>query len=211
MPGKHASPDNSQFYRDVVSFVVRWFLGAIIVFGGAWLLTTQVFGGDESSATTLPVAATTSTEAPTTSAVPVTVAAPITTVIVTPPATEATATTAPAPATTLPQTTTTLPATTTTLGPELAPGQLTVRVLNSTGRNGLAAQVTSDLAALGYIMRTQDNYSTPLSTTTVFYVPGLGREAQTLASQLPGDTITEVNPAAEPSADLLVVLGSSYP
>lgn len=209
MPGKHASSDNSQFVRDVLSFGLRWLLGAIIIFGGAWFLTTQVFGGTDrasSTTTTAIEASPTSVPASTEPTPDPTVAASITTVVVTPAPVESTTAT-----TVAPSSTTTTVAPTTTRAPELTPDQITVRVLNSTGRNGLAATVTSDLAALGYIMRTQDNYGTPLATTTVFFIPGLGREALTLASQLPGETITEVNPATEPSADLLVVLGSSYP
>lgn len=222
MPGRHASPDNSQFYRDFAAFGLRWLLGAVIVFGGAWFLTSQVFGGDGDSATTEVIVS--DAAAPATTAAPFTTAAPSTTAAITqapttsrpalttsaaPSTSVAPSTTAPAPTTSAAPTTTAAPST--TLGPELAPSELTVRVLNSTGRAGLAAAVTADLAAQGYIMRLQDNYNTPLATTTVFYVAGLDREAVTLAGLLPGETTTAPNPAAEPSADLLVVLGSSYP
>jgi len=209
MAGKHASNDNSQFYRDLMTFGLRWLLGGIIIFGGAWFLTTQVFGGDdEPSATSLfEVVASTGTPAPASTSTSSSSTA-LTTVVVTP------ATSAP-PTTSVPTTTTTVAATTTvvptTIGPELPPTELTARVLNSTGRPGLAAVVTEQLAALGYVMRQQDNYGTPLSTTTVFYVPGLDREAATLAGHLAGDTTIAPNPAPEPSAELLVVLGSSYP
>ena len=212
MAGKHASSDNSQFYRDLTTFGLRWFLGGIIIFGGAWFLTTQVFGGDdEPSATSLiEVVASTGTTAaePTQTSIPTpSTSRPPTTVVVTP-ATSVAPTTTPITTTTVAATTTAVP---TTLGPELPPAELTARVLNSTGRAGLAAVVTDQLAALGYVMRPQDNYGTPLSTTTVFYVAGLDREALTLAGHLAGDTTTAPNPAPEPSAELLVVLGSSYP
>lgn len=213
MPGKHASSDNSQFYRDLLTFGLRWLLGAIIVFGGAWFLTTQVFGADEqpSSDTVASAGATTSTNetGPTTTATPSSTSQIS---LMPEPTPETTPPTTTAPSTTLAATTTVAPTTTAApLGPELEPSELTARVLNSTGRNGLAAEVTADLAALGYNMRLQDNYGTPLETTTVFYVAGLDREAATLASNLPGATATAPNPAPEPSAQLLVVLGSSYP
>ncbi len=213
MAGKHASEDNSQFYRDLLTFGLRWFLGAVIIFGGAWFLTTQVFGGDVDPPTSsVPaVVAPTSTSTATSASTPAT-AAPSTSVVPTPapstPPETAPPTTAPTTTTTVAVTTTTVP---TTLGPELSPSELTARVLNSTGRTGLAAVVTDQLAALGYIMRPQDNYTPLLSTTTVFYVAGLDREAATLAGELAGETIIAPNPASDPSAELLVVLGSSYP
>ncbi len=210
MPGKHAASDNSQFYRDLVWFGLRWLIGAVIVFGAAWFLTSQVFGSDDPGSSAAP----TTIQAPT---IPTTLP-PVTTTEATPPpppTTRPPATTAPTGSTAPTATTTSTVAPTTTVTtapePELPPSEITVRVLNSTGRRGLAATVTAQLRALGYVMRLQDNYGTRLQTTTVFYVPGFAEEAATLAAELAGATTTAPNPAAEPSADLLVVLGSSYP
>jgi hypothetical protein len=92
----------------------------------------------------------------------------------------------------------------------LAPSEIEVRVMNSTKRNGLAARVTSELAALGYDVLLQGDTSN-IATTTVYCIPGLQIEAEVLAAELPGTAAVQPNSTTDPLADFLVVLGSSYP
>ena len=100
-------------------------------------------------------------------------------------------------------------ATTTTVAQPRPAGEVTVLVLNSTGRSGLAARVTAELAALGYQMLEEDNYPTRLATTAVWYAPGFELEAQVLAENFP-DAEVEPFPGDDESADIVVVLGASF-
>ena len=112
-----------------------------------------------------------------------------------------------APATT---TTTTLPPTTTTTLPPLRePAELTVLVLNSTGRSGLAGRTTQRIADGGYQTLPADNFSPTLDTSVVRYAAGLEREAEVLAAQIP-DANLELSEEEDPAADLVVVLGLSF-
>ena len=60
-------------------------------------------------------------------------------------------------------------------------------------------------------MLEQTNYTPALSTTTIFYISGFDDVAADLAAELPGAVSVQPNPSETPSADLLVVLGASYP
>ena len=125
-----------------------------------------------------------------------------------------TTTTEPAPTTQASTTTTTPPTTTeatttTTVPPVRDPSEVTVLVLNSTTRGGLAAGVTSDLAALGYQMLEQDNYRPALDVSAVWFAPGLSREADILAEQIP-DALVEPFAGDDVLADIVVVLGASF-
>lgn len=113
--------------------------------------------------------------------------------------------------TTLPPTTTTTlpPTTTTTLPPLREPAELTVLVLNSTGRSGLAGRTTQRIADGGYQTLPADNFSPTLDTSVVRYAAGLEREAEVLAAQIP-DANLELSEEEDPAADLVVVLGLSF-
>lgn len=82
-------------------------------------------------------------------------------------------------------------------------------VLNSTRRNGLAARITRELAALGYQMLEQDNYRPRLSTTALWYVPGFELEAEVLAAEFP-DAEVGPFPGDDTAADIVIVLGASF-
>lgn len=113
-----------------------------------------------------------------------------------------------APSTTT--TTTTLPPTTTTTLPPLQePAELTVLVLNSTGRTGLAGRTTQRIADEGYQTLPADNFSPTLDTSVIRYTAGLEREAEVLAAQIP-DANLELSEEEDPAADLVVVLGLSF-
>ncbi len=98
--------------------------------------------------------------------------------------------------------------TTTTLAVR-APSDIRVLVLNSLGTAGLAAQVTDRLAALGYQTLPPDNYGPPIDQSRVWYREGFGGEALELAAQFP-DALVERN-EFEAEADIIVVLGASFP
>ncbi|MGA7269730.1 MAG: LytR C-terminal domain-containing protein [Acidimicrobiia bacterium] len=108
-------------------------------------------------------------------------------------------------------TTTTAP-TSTTIREVRSPSEVTVVVLNSTGRTGLAADLTGQLEGLGYETLPPDNYSPTLSDTTIFYADGFSLEAQALAESVPDAILsTDQDPIQSSGADLVVVIGSSYP
>lgn len=200
MAGKHAAPGRSDFLAGFLRFVLVWSLAGVALFSLVWValvwLPDYLEGRDEPTENSLVV----STFPPVTTTEP----APATTTTV--PVT----TTVGASATTTAPTTPSSTTTTTTLAAVRAPSEIVVRVRNSTGRSGIAAALTSDLAALGYQTVEADNYPTPQAISFLYYAPGFQAEAFVLAEQLPPVTVAE-NPATDPSADLLVILGADYP
>ena len=62
------------------------------------------------------------------------------------------------------------------------PTDVTVRVSNSTGEDGLAATAASELQQHGFNVTTPDDYPGPLNSTTVFFSPGNEQAAATVAS-----------------------------
>ncbi len=189
MPGRHASDDTSRFRRDLFRMSLLGVL-AVAAIAAVTVGLQVLLGGDDSPPpTTAPASTTTSTSTTTTTAPPTT----------------ATSTT-----TTTTTTTTTLPTTTTTtLPPPLEPGELTVLVLNSTRRTGLAGRTTQRISEQGYRTLPADNYSPTLDTSLVRYAPGLEREAETLAALIP-DANLELSPEDDPPAQLVVILGLSF-
>lgn len=188
MPGRHAAPGEERFLRELGFFALKVVIWGVIVFGAVVLIPKipGLFSAPESQASsvTTKVAAATGTAAVTTT----TTVASTTSV-----ATTASSTTAPA-------------STTTTLQP---PATLTVQVLNSTERNGLAAALTDKLAGLGYRTVEPDNYPDPLDISRVWYREGLQGEAGRLAEQAVPDASVEQY-AGSLDVDILVVLGASY-
>lgn len=192
--GKHAAPGYGRFTRELWSFSARLLVVAVLFFGAIWAVVTFVpdlIAGDDGDvvAQTDDSDDTSTTEASDTSVLHSTVssvAQPVTT------------------------TTTTLPpTTTTTVPPERAPGDVVVLVLNSTGQSGLAATATAALDALGYQTLEPDNWSTTLSGSQILFAPTFAAEAYTLAAEFPdGDVLA--NPSADPSADIVVILGTAY-
>lgn len=107
-------------------------------------------------------------------------------------------------------TSTTLALTSSTTAVAVAPpSELSVKVLNAVGTNGLAARVSEQLAEAGYVVVEPDDYADLLDQSRVWYRSGLGPEAYELAAFVP-DAIIELNPDTDPVADIVVVLGASY-
>lgn len=132
------------------------------------------------------------------------------------PTTTSTSTTATPTSTTIASTTTstspsstTTSATTSTTVAIRPPDEVRVLVLNSLGVDGLATQVSNELADLGYTMLTPDNYSPLLERSRVWFLPGFEAEAFVLAAEFP-DALIEENPDLAVEADIVVVLGDSY-
>ena len=90
-----------------------------------------------------------------------------------------------------------------------APGQVQLRLLNGTGRNGLARTVGDELARRGFKVAAMGNAPRPLAgASRVYFGPG-GRPAATLvAAHVTGALVTPVPTAARGAVD--VVLGSAF-
>ncbi len=108
------------------------------------------------------------------------------------------------------------PSTTSTPSPESAelvdavttnPQDITVRVSNSTGEDGLASTAASELQHHGFNVTTPDDYPGPLSSTTVFFSPGNEQAAATVASSFTNPTIERVTGMGDV---VRVVLGSDF-
>ncbi len=87
------------------------------------------------------------------------------------------------------------------------PQDITVRVSNSTGEDGLAATAASELQSHGFNVTTPDDYPGPLDSTTVFFSPGNEQAAATVASSFTNPTIERV---AGMGDVVRVVLGSDF-
>jgi hypothetical protein len=87
------------------------------------------------------------------------------------------------------------------------PQDITVRVSNSTGENGLAATAASELQSHGFNVTSPDDYPGPLSSTTVFFSQGNERAAATVTSAFPNPTVEQVTGMGDV---VRVVLGSDF-
>ena len=91
----------------------------------------------------------------------------------------------------------------------MPPAQVTVQVLNASGRDGVAAVTTNALKAKGYKTLTAGN--APVRSGTVIYAKaGKTAECTTLATSVPGAKVLAM-PTPPPStsgADCIVVIGS---
>jgi LCP family protein required for cell wall assembly len=88
-----------------------------------------------------------------------------------------------------------------------SPGDITVRVSNSTSENGLASTAASELQQHGFNVDTPDDYPGPLDSTTVFFSAGNEQAAATVASSFANPTIERVSGMGNV---IRVVLGSDF-
>ena len=88
-----------------------------------------------------------------------------------------------------------------------SPQDVTVRVSNSTGENGLAATAANELQTHGFNVTTPDDYPGPLTSTTVFFSPGNEQAAATVASSFTNPTVEQV---AGMGDEVRVVLGKDF-
>ena len=189
MAGRHAAPGYGGFYRELGIFAVKVVFWGAIVFG-AVLLFQAIFSSDDDPATTTTAAVSSST----TAATSVT--------------TETTTTTTAPVTTTTAATTTTTQATTTTLGGR-DPSEITVLVLNSTPRGGIAAELSETLSEAGYQTLEPENWETPFTVSRVWYVAGFETEGAVIARYVSSDAIVELFQGVT-QADIIIVLGASY-
>jgi hypothetical protein len=120
--------------------------------------------------------------------------------------------------TTKPRTTATVthpPTTSATASPSptaRAPKDITVNVLNGTGRSGLAKRVAGTLTDDGYNVKTIGNAPQLQSATTVYYRPGHQAEARALLRQHPDlGKIAPATSSTPTNAFITVILGNDYP
>lgn len=202
MAGKHEAPGTGEFWAGLVRHATMVVLGVGIVLALVFAvikLLPEWFPSEAAQPSTPTAISTASTTSTTVD------------VIAQPPRTTSTMAATTVPTTIAQSTTTTVSPTTSSTAPatERSPSEITVKVLNSTRTSGLAAGLTADLAAAGYQMEEQDNYSPTQVDNFIYYAPGYQAEALTLQGLIP-DTKVAQNPAAAPSANLLVILGTSY-
>jgi LCP family protein required for cell wall assembly len=88
-----------------------------------------------------------------------------------------------------------------------SPGDITVRVSNSTGESGLASTAATELQHHGFIVTDPDDYPGPLNSTTVFFSAGNEQAAATVASSFANPTIERVSGMG---TVVRVVLGSDF-
>src|SRR5882757_1890960 len=88
-----------------------------------------------------------------------------------------------------------------------SPGEITVRVSNSTGESGLATVAANELQQHGFNVTDPDDYPGPLASTTVFFSAGNEQAAATVASSFSNPTIERVTGMG---ATIRVVLGSDF-
>jgi len=91
-----------------------------------------------------------------------------------------------------------------------SPGDITVRVSNSTGEDGLASTAASDLQQHGFNVDTPDDYPGPLDSTTVFFSSGNEQAAATVASSFAVPAIPAIERVSGMGNVVRVVLGSDF-
>ncbi|MCW2571423.1 MAG: rane protein [Frankiales bacterium] len=90
-----------------------------------------------------------------------------------------------------------------------APGQVGLRLLNGTGRNGLARSVGDELARRGLRVIAMGNAPHPLvGASRVYYGPGARPGALLVGAHVLGSSVVPVPSAARGAVDL--VLGSTF-
>src|SRR5262249_61840617 len=70
------------------------------------------------------------------------------------------------------------------------PEQVSVRVLNGTGAQGLAGRVAGELRANGFLVSSTGNASSPTRSSVIRYAPASRAAAVTLAAAVPAATLS---------------------
>ncbi|HVR33226.1 MAG TPA: LytR C-terminal domain-containing protein [Acidimicrobiia bacterium] len=181
--GKHVASGSSAFIRDLIVMAVGIVIVGVLLYGGLSIFAG--LGGDED---------------------PDAAGSTVTTATTAPSSTNTTI------ATTAPTTTTTTAATTTTSEAIVVrpPSEVTVLVLNSTGRSGIAATLSTALGQAGYGTLQADNYEPGLDQSRVWYLGDFGPEAAELQAEFVPDAAVEPYEGPDLGADIVVVLGAGF-
>ncbi|BBZ30383.1 transcriptional regulator [Mycolicibacterium madagascariense] len=91
-----------------------------------------------------------------------------------------------------------------------SPDNITVRVSNSTGENGLASTAADELRQHGFSVDTPDDYPGPLDSTTVFFSEGNEQAAATVASSFANPTVPAIERVSGMGNVIRVVLGHDF-
>lgn len=180
--GKHVSSGSSAFVRDLVIMGVGIVIVGVLLYGGLSLFAGLGSDDDDPEA-----AETTVTTQPVDGS-----------------------TSAPTTSTTVASTTTTVAESTTTTLALRGPGEVSVLVLNSTGRSGIAGALTTRLGEAGYQTLQADNYEPALDQSRVWFVGDFAPEAAELAAGFVPDAAVEPYEGPDLGADIVVVLGAGY-
>lgn len=182
--GKHVASGSSAFIRDLVVMAVGIVIVGVLLYGGLSLFAGLGADDDpDASGSTL----TTVTTSPTSSQ----------------PTTTSTVATS---------TTTTAESTTTTTEAVVVrdPSEVTVLVLNSTGRAGIAGALTTAFGEAGYQTLQADNYEPTLDQSRVWYLGDFAPEAAEIQAEFIPDGAVEPYEGPDLGADVVVVLGAGY-
>ena len=90
------------------------------------------------------------------------------------------------------------------------PSEVTVLVLNSTGRAGIAGSLTAAFGEAGYQTLQADNYEPTLDQSRVWYLGDFAPEAAEIQAQFVPDGVVEPYEGPDLGADIVVVLGAGY-
>lgn len=181
--GRHVASGSSAFIRDLVVMAVGIVIVGVLLYGGLSLFAG--LGADDDTDGT-DATTTTATTSPTSSE----------------PTTTTTASTT---------TSTTVETTTTTEGVVARdPSEVTVLVLNSTDRSGIAGSLTTSMGEAGYETLQADNYEPPLDQSRVWYLGDFAPEAAEIQAQFVPDGVVEPYEGPDLGADVVVVLGAGY-
>lgn len=189
--GRHTRRSGMGFYRDVLFLVAGILIVGALVFGGL-----SLWAGRADDDPTPPAASPSLTQ-------PDDSDRPSTTTTTSPSVSQT--------STTQGETTTSTADTATTIRQARDPADVRAIVLNSIGVAGLAADLSNELADLGYQMTEASNYTPELSDTMIFHADGFAIEALELAEAVPDGTVaSDQELADEWGVDVIVVVGRSY-
>lgn len=91
-------------------------------------------------------------------------------------------------------------------GPAVDPSQVHVKVLNGSGRPGVAREVGDELTRRGFVVDATGS-TAQVTATTIEHAPALAEQAKTLAAALPGSS---VQPEGKAPEQVVLTVGSSY-
>jgi hypothetical protein len=89
-----------------------------------------------------------------------------------------------------------------------SPSDVTIKLINASGRSGLAGTERAKLAAKGYHVPTIASSTTHVVTTIITYQPGEELKAELVAKEFPG-AVVKIGSGSQ-FTDIVVSIGSSF-